>query len=167
MKTISRIEFIVGAVLVLIFMVWAFDKCSSTRAQSQPDTPTPTEQPAQDPTPAQPTTPATTTTTVTQTPQPTTPTPAPAQSTTTVVARQSVYITVDSLNMRDKPFLNSNIMARLPRGTEVYFVNEVTEFTQKITMDGKSYEEPWVKVETQSGTQGWLYGGGVRFYALQ
>ena len=43
-------------------------------------------------------------------------------------------------------------------------MNEAT-FTEKINLRGTTYDEPWLKVQTQEGQIGWVYGGGVKFYA--
>ncbi len=78
----------------------------------------------------------------------------------------SLYVATDSLNMRIAPHLDSMIVARLPIKSEVTFLNERTNFRQKIAMNGVTWSEPWVKVKSSEGQQGWIYAAGVRFYPL-
>lgn len=158
MKTLSRIEVILGAILLLIFLIWSFDKCQGTKAEHQPQQPPQQEEPVNDPTPTEPQQPTQPTTQQT--------TPPPSQPTTTTVVQNvsTLYVSVDSLKLRVNPYLNSNILDRLPKNSQVSFLGERTETTQQIKLNGKDYDEPWVKVQAPSGKVGWVYGGGVTFY---
>lgn len=74
-----------------------------------------------------------------------------------------IYTWVDRLRLRTKPDSKSEILMEFPEGTTLYFLGEKSEHTQKVTLRGKTYDEPWLKVGTADGTQGWIYGGAVRF----
>jgi len=47
---------------------------------------------------------------------------------------------------------------------EVHFLNEITPFTEKISLGTSVADEPWVKVKTKRGGEGWVYGAGVYYY---
>ncbi len=161
MKGLNRIELIVGGILVLIFLVWSFDTCSTSNKKYQPQEPAKQEEPkpqadnntnpnqpaanndAANPTPAQ-------------------PAPVPVQTAPTYTI---VYVSTEKLNMRDKPFLSgSQIVTELRIGDELYYLNNKSEYKAKITLDNIPYEEPWIEVQTKDGKRGWVYGGGIRFY---
>jgi hypothetical protein len=91
-----------------------------------------------------------------------TPPPPPPQTRTEVVSR--LYITIDGLKMRKAPELNSEVIVQLPLFEEVYFLNEVTDSTQEISLGYEVANEPWVKVRTKKGHEGWVYGAGVNYY---
>ncbi len=76
----------------------------------------------------------------------------------------TVYAWVDKLRMRTEPDTKSDIVAEIPEGGAMTFLDEKTDFTQQFTLRGKSYDEPWLKVKTTDGKTGWVYGGGVKFY---
>lgn len=79
--------------------------------------------------------------------------------------RTSLYSTINGLNMREEPHLASPILKRLALHEEVYYLNELTEKRQTIDWgDGLVTEEPWLKVQTDDGRIGWVYGAGLHFY---
>jgi hypothetical protein len=75
-----------------------------------------------------------------------------------------LYATADKVNVRREPRLNAPVVSKLLLNEEVTFLNEVSDFTQEITIEGQTYNEPWVKVKTQAGRIGWVYGGTVSYY---
>lgn len=165
MKSLSRIEVVVGGILILIFLIWSVDRCQSGNKKYQPQEPP--QQENTDANTASPdnsttdTTPAANNTPSTPTPVQVTPTPAPAASPFTVL-----YVHVEGLKVRDKPFISgSQVLTQLSKNTEVYYLNNKTEYPDKITLEGVEYNEPWVEVQTKDGKyRGWVYGGGVKFY---
>ncbi len=84
----------------------------------------------------------------------------------TIVApsRSILYITIDNLKLRTEPKLEADVLATLSLFDEVYFMNEVTEFKQEISLGYEIANEPWVKVQTKKGKDGWVYGAGVHYY---
>lgn len=156
MKSINRIEYIIGGILVLIFLIWSYDTCSSSSEKYQQKEPPVQEQP--EPKPAeQP---------VAQNPTPTQPSPAPVQSAPAASALPIIYVFTDKLKMRDKPFLSGSVvLVELSKNAELYFLNNKTDYTDKITLGTVAYDEPWIEVQTKDRQfRGWVYGGGVRFY---
>lgn len=76
----------------------------------------------------------------------------------------TLYTTVEKVNVRREPKLNAKVVSRLELHEEVSFLGEVTDFKQEITIEGEQKNEPWVKVKTQAGRIGWVYGGTVSYY---
>jgi len=71
------------------------------------------------------------------------------------------YSWVDKLRLRAQPDTKSKVVAELSEGSLLDYLFEKTDFTQKITLRGKAYDEPWYKVRTVEGIEGWVYGGGI------
>ena len=76
----------------------------------------------------------------------------------------TLYAWVDKLRLRKAASSKSEIIAELKEGEALEFLNEKSDFTQKVNLRGTMYDEPWLKVKTSNGTTGWIYGGGVRPY---
>jgi len=76
----------------------------------------------------------------------------------------TVYAWVDKLRMRAEPDTKSDVVAEISEGAALTYLEEKTDFTQQITLRGKAFDEPWLKVSTTEGKEGWVYGGGVKFY---
>lgn len=179
MESLNRVEIVLGGIILLIFLIWSFDRCSSI-SKYQPQEPVEQETPQQVDNTAQnnPTTNTnnnsntntnnnstqTTTQPVQQQPQ-----PQPVQSEPRVVsvdASPTIYVNVEGLKLRNKPGLSgTQVLSALPLHTPLSFMNEQTDFREKITIGDITYNEPWVRVKSKSGLlEGWVYGGGVRFY---
>ncbi|MEM7106034.1 MAG: SH3 domain-containing protein [Bacteroidota bacterium] len=77
-----------------------------------------------------------------------------------------IFIAVDSLNMRSGASLDSMVVSKLRLGDPILYLNEKTDFRQKINFDGAIRNAPWVKVRTRTGLEGWIYAPGARFYPV-
>ncbi len=75
-----------------------------------------------------------------------------------------LYVTIDGLNIRNGPSLDSTILNKLALFEEVHFLNEITPFTEQISLGTSVADEPWIKVRTKRGGEGWVYGAGVYYY---
>lgn len=75
-----------------------------------------------------------------------------------------LYVTIDGLNIRSGPSLDSAILNKLVLFEEVHFLNEITPFTEQISLGTTVADEPWIKVKTKRGGEGWVYGAGVFYY---
>ena len=75
-----------------------------------------------------------------------------------------LYAWVDKLNLRSEPTTKSEIIAEIKEGTQLTFLNEKTEYTERINLRGQPYNEPWLKVKTEDGKEAWVFGGAVKFY---
>ncbi|MFN7118216.1 MAG: SH3 domain-containing protein [Saprospiraceae bacterium] len=157
-KILPRLEFFIIAVFFLGFFFWAISRCNSTRAQMsdreleerRADSLMQAANIAQVMEKARKDSLA-----------------AAHKAEESRIVRERVtplYTTVDKVNVRREPKLNGAVVSRLELHEEVTFLNEVTDFQQEITIEGVKYNEPWVKVKTQAGRIGWVYGGTVSYY---
>lgn len=96
--------------------------------------------------------------------------PRPAQTRSKKVPQEEVqkhstlYVVVDSLNMRTAPHLDSAVVARLPKDVPVEFYGLRTSFRQQININNAPTNTPWIYIRTESQKEGWIYAGGVNFY---
>jgi len=88
----------------------------------------------------------------------------PTLQATNVNTATRLYVTIDGLNIRNGPSLDSTILNKLVLFEEVYFLNEITPFTEEISLGTSMANEPWIKVRTKRGGEGWVYGAGVYYY---
>jgi len=77
-----------------------------------------------------------------------------------------IYAWVNELRMREEPTTNSPIVVTLKEGEPLDYAGEKSDFTEKISLRGTLFNEPWLKVSTKSGKEGWVFGGGVKFYKV-
>ena len=74
-----------------------------------------------------------------------------------------LFITIDGLNMRTGPHLDSAVVEKFPLFEEVYFTGEYTDSTQQISLGKTMADEPWVRIKSKKGNVGWVYGAGVDY----
>jgi len=109
-------------------------------------------------------TPAATPPAVATTPVPTLPQGGRNSAANATTYATRLYVTIDGLNVRTGPSLDSTAISKLALYEEVYFLNEITPFTQQISLGAEMANEPWVKIKSRSGLEGWVYGAGVYYY---
>ena len=146
-----KVELIIILVFVASFLIWAISKCSNSR-QSLAEAELSAESPALD---------------TLQSGVDTTSIPKePPKAKKNFQAQRftRLYIVIDGLNLRETPELESEVLVKLPLYEEVYFLNEVTDSTFQINLGYEVADEPWVKVRTKKGHEGWVYGAGVHYY---
>jgi hypothetical protein len=71
-------------------------------------------------------------------------------------------INIENLRVRDQPGTKGKELLRLPAGAEVTGLGEFSDFTTAVSLRGVNYEDPWVKIKTNSGQEGWVYAGGLQ-----
>ncbi|HMR43853.1 MAG TPA: hypothetical protein PKC40_08465, partial [Saprospiraceae bacterium] len=59
-------------------------------------------------------------------------------------AKSILYVTINNLKLRTGPSLDSAVVAQLRLFEEVYFMNEVTDFKQELSLGYEVANEPWV-----------------------
>lgn len=74
------------------------------------------------------------------------------------------YAQVDSLKVRAEPNLDADVIDYLLLDESVRYAGERSARAQSIRLNGREQVEPWVKVTTRRERQGWVFGGGLRFY---
>ena len=164
---LPKVEIVIVAVFALSFLVWIIPKCGRDRPVDQ------TEEDAlllgdstgiaTTPKKPLPAAPAATDTTAKQTPPPAT---KPVASTPPKPEQQysKLFVTIEGLNLRSQPGLKTGVVAKLALFEEVYFLNEVTDSTTELSLGYEKANEPWVKIRTRKGQEGWVYGAGVSYY---
>ena len=93
------------------------------------------------------------------------PTPPPSANTTT--NGSTLFATIDGLKVRKEPGLKGETVAELKLYEPVTFLNKKTEWTQEISLGYEKVTDHWVKVRTQSGKEGWVFGAGVHYYKMK
>ena len=73
-----------------------------------------------------------------------------------------LYVWVDFLKVRKEPHQNSPVIEELGQGSEVEFLNQKTKFSEEITLHGKKFNEPWLKVKTVIIAAGFMGARCVR-----
>lgn len=74
-----------------------------------------------------------------------------------------LIINLDNLRLRATPGEKGKEISRLPKGSIVTDLGEISDFTTRLRLRGVQFDEPWIKIKTESGQEGWLYGGAVNF----
>ena len=83
-----------------------------------------------------------------------------------VVKEQVTYYitTVDNLRAREGELKSSTVIAKLPEGTIVKYLNKESSSKETITLRGQSYTEPYRKVLIDGKDEVWVYGGGLEVF---
>jgi hypothetical protein len=74
-------------------------------------------------------------------------------------------VVLDNVRLRDAAGLKGKEIARLAKKSKVIFNGVFSDFTDKIKLRGIQYDDPWLKVRTDKGVEGWIYGGSLKFDA--
>ncbi len=159
---LPKVELIAIFIFFLSFTIWAMSKCSSTQAQyeqeatedaTQASSATTPNKAIETPVEKTPKTPTSETTI-----KPKAPVKVPPEKITIL------YVVLDGLKLRKGPHLDSTVVRTLKIDSEVYFLNEVTDFKQEINLGDRVAIEPWVKVRAYTGHEGWVYGAGINYF---
>ncbi|PSR13155.1 MAG: hypothetical protein DA408_10425 [Bacteroidetes bacterium] len=161
-----KIQFVVFGILLLVFLVWANRQCSRSQQSIE------AEQRAMEL--AQ----ANKDSLALLAAQPPAPAMGSAAAATDTIGggqmqiirekRTPLYVTIDNLALRKGPGVNYEILDRFPLFEELSFLNEVTDSMYTIKLGTNlTTIEPWVKVRSRKGRDGWVYGAGVDYYKHQ
>jgi len=71
--------------------------------------------------------------------------------------------TTEDVRIRSKAGENGKEIKRIGKSTTLYYLNEISDFTTEVAIQGIQFNEPWLKVQLPDGTQGWIYAGYVKF----
>jgi len=74
-------------------------------------------------------------------------------------------VILDNVRLRDAAGLKGKEIGRLAKKSKVIFRGVFSDFTDKIKLRGIQYDDPWLKIKTDKGIEGWIYGASVRFDA--
>ena len=70
----------------------------------------------------------------------------------------ALYVNINNLKLRSSPDLKSEVVGELKLGSKVIFAGEVTDSLYTINLGKKEVTEPYVKVKTWKGLEGWESG---------
>ncbi len=169
---LSRIELLIVAVFLIIFLMWAGSRCKETKSRLQEEAMEQTEGDSLtniDTKPADDILEEALEEKKDELAARSIPDSLDSGATSTVAAAPSIalgklYITIDKLKIRSEPGLKSKVLGELPLFSEVYFMEEVTDSLYTVSLGKEVATEPYVKVKTKRGTVGWVYGAGVNYY---
>ena len=85
--------------------------------------------------------------------------PPPAEPLT---AATEIITWVDKINVRAEPSTKSKVVARIPNGEPMVYAGEQSATEESILLRGVVYKERWLKVTTNDGKDGWVFGGAVK-----
>ncbi|MBK8877328.1 MAG: SH3 domain-containing protein [Haliscomenobacter sp.] len=72
-------------------------------------------------------------------------------------------VNVDGLQLRAAPGPEGKTIRGLQLGESLTDLGEVSDFTTAVQLRGIAFNEPWLKVKTEKGEEGWVYGGALSF----
>jgi len=78
-----------------------------------------------------------------------------------------MVVALDNLLLRAAPGTDQVKVAELEQGTELETTGAISPSKTSQLIRGIQREEPWVEVKTADGTQGWIFGGGVKIEGAQ
>ncbi len=157
---LPKVELIAIFIFFLSFIIWAMSKCSSTQMQYEQEAAKEnkqTEAPAKEVE-----TEKTVKKTIAEAEAKGKKNKAPVKAAPEKVT--VLYVVLDGLKLRKGPHLDSSIVRTLKLDSEVYFLNDVTSFKQEINLGDRIAIEPWVKVRSYTGHEGWVYGAGINYF---
>ncbi|KAA3621220.1 MAG: SH3 domain-containing protein [Bacteroidetes bacterium] len=68
------------------------------------------------------------------------------------------FVQLDESPLRTAPSLKGNIVTKLKAGSSVYHLGEVGREMTVMILDSLQICEPWLRVKTEKGAEGWIYG---------
>ncbi len=75
----------------------------------------------------------------------------------------SFNVNVTGLRLRKTPGPEGELIRVLEEQEVLYDLGEVSDFTTPIQLRGVRFDEPWLKVATETGETGWVYAGALSF----
>ena len=161
---LPKFEVLIIFVFFISFILWAMSKCNKTQEDLSEDTSETTSTTEDETVPDSLTATLPVQATTQENPSSTPATTANPPTTTPQPEYAPLYVTIEGLNMRAEPQLNSEVIMRLQLFEKVNFLGEVTDSTTEVNLGYEVANEPWVKVQHARGKVGWVYGAGVHYY---
>lgn len=154
---IPNMELILIFIFFGVFIIWAVSKCMVTQSEYEQ------EAALEDPTTVVDSIKVASEITATKK-EPTAATPTSPKVKTVVKEVSALYVVLADLKLRKGPSRDSSIVKQFKLNDRVYFLDEVTSFRERINLGDRMAYEPWVKVRSKSGHEGWVYGAGVHYH---
>lgn len=162
---VPRLEVIIILVFFVSFLFWATSRCTRTKEELQSTSP----QEQIDETAANPAAARVDSAALAElaakaaerNPNPT----RTESSFTGETSRVILFVVIDDLNLRTEPSLKADVIDVLNLFSEVEYLQERTDFTTELKLsEDISANEPWLKVRSPKGREGWVYGAGVDYH---
>ncbi|MBR9919436.1 MAG: SH3 domain-containing protein [Bacteroidetes bacterium] len=87
----------------------------------------------------------------------------PVLSGNSVPSKTILTSNIEYLRLRSVPGPQGDILDNLERGASLEYLGEMSSFNTEVTLRGITFKEPWIKVKTTSGTEGWVFAGALNF----
>ncbi|MEL7020598.1 MAG: SH3 domain-containing protein [Bacteroidota bacterium] len=72
-----------------------------------------------------------------------------------------VYPWVDQLRIRSTPGTKGAVLGKLKEHESLEYLGEETVDLHETSLRGKTVKAPWIKVKTENGITGWIFGGAT------
>ncbi|MCP9237633.1 SH3 domain-containing protein [Lewinella sp. JB7] len=79
-----------------------------------------------------------------------------------LVAGDTLEAWVDGLFIRARAERDAQILVQVSQGTPLAYTGEASAEEETIVLRGIAFTEPWLRVRTTDGQQGWVFGGAVQ-----
>ena len=79
-----------------------------------------------------------------------------------VESDEALYAWVDKLNIRNQKGTKAKVIGNVSSKDKLVYAGEKSDKNDVIVLRGKAYDEPWLKVKTPDGKEGWVFGGAVK-----
>ncbi|MDX2285494.1 MAG: SH3 domain-containing protein [Bacteroidia bacterium] len=73
-----------------------------------------------------------------------------------------VRATVDGLRVRQEPGMQAAVVDGLAEGEAAHYGGQQSAYTETQFLRDQQVTAPWYRIRTQRGTEGWVFGGGIR-----
>ncbi|MCB0705738.1 MAG: SH3 domain-containing protein [Saprospiraceae bacterium] len=70
---------------------------------------------------------------------------------------------IEYLRLRSVPGPQGEILENLPNGSSMEYLGEMSSFRTEVNLRGITFDEPWIKVRTDAGIEGWVFAGALNF----
>ena len=74
----------------------------------------------------------------------------------------TLSVSVGQIALQTAPGLKKEVVTTLLEGKKLKDLGEVSHFESVITFGYNPIQSPWIKVESSSGKQGWVFAGANR-----
>lgn len=77
------------------------------------------------------------------------------------LAETQYYVWLPVLLVRSEPKQKANVVCKLKKGDHIKYLGIKTQEKDRININGKDFEEPWMKIITPDNKEGWVFGAGI------
>jgi hypothetical protein len=81
-------------------------------------------------------------------------------------AGPALTVMIDGQQLRRTPGPEGEPIRALPAGSLVYDLGQSSDFTTRLYLRGLAFDEPWLKVLSEQGDTGWVFGAAL-LYGLE